>query len=107
MNETPALHSSIVALVALSANIAANHPRQGLCQVEKLKELGVPEAQIDAVIDIARHIRDEAAEQLDAQFDEKRAALGVPKPAPAPKPLNIPIRGDACCTPTPSGRSCC
>lgn len=29
------LHPSIVALVSLAANIAANHPKQGLCQVER------------------------------------------------------------------------
>ena len=38
-NPTP-LHPSIVALVSLAANIAANHPKQGLCQVDKLKEYG-------------------------------------------------------------------
>ena len=36
-----ALHPSIVALVSLAANIASNHPKQGLCQVDKLKEYGV------------------------------------------------------------------
>ena len=35
MSET-ALHPSIVALVSLAANIAANHPKQGLCQLERL-----------------------------------------------------------------------
>ena len=33
------LHPSIVALVSLAANIAANHPSQGLCQIDQLKEL--------------------------------------------------------------------
>jgi SAM-dependent methyltransferase len=123
MNETaqtvPELHASIVALVALAANIAANHPKQGLCQLERLKDLGVPAAQINAVIDIARHIRDEAGEQLDADFDEKVALLlgGTPataEPTPPTKPkvpkgtlINIPVSGGACCTPTKSGQSCC
>lgn len=117
----PELHASIVALAALAANIAANHPKQGLCQLEKLRDLGVPEAHIRSVIDIARHVRDEAGEQLDSDFDEKAAALltgggstqteEAPPPAkpkvPKGKPLNIPVSGSACCTPTKSGQSCC
>lgn len=105
------LHPSIVALVALAANIAANHPRQGLCQVDKLKDYGVAKEQIDAVIEIARHIRDEAGQKLDAQFDEAYAASMAPaKPALKPDPFaNIAVkdRGGACCTPTGSGQSCC
>ncbi len=64
------LHPSIVALVSLAANIAANHPKQGLCQVDKLKQYGVAQDQIDLVVEIARHIRDEAGQKLDASFDE-------------------------------------
>jgi hypothetical protein len=107
------LHPSIVALVSLAANIAANHPKQGLCQIDRLKGYGVAREQIDAVIEIARHIRDEAAQALDAQFD---AAYGVAeaipeaKPAIKPNPFaNIAVKetGAACCTPTKSGQSCC
>ena len=117
-DDTPPLHASIVSLVALAANIAANHPRQGLCQLEKLRDLGVPEAQIRAVIDIARHIRDEAGQHLDSRFDEQAAAiLQAPlarQTAPEPdkprlakgKPLSIPV-AESCCTPTAGGQSCC
>ena len=105
------LHPSIVALVALAANIASNHPKQGLCQVDKLKGYGVAREQIDTVIEIARHIRDEAAQKLDAQFDEAYAACMTPaKPAIKPDPFaNIAVKetGNACCTPTASGKSCC
>ena len=107
----PALHPSIVALVALSANIASNHPNQGLCQIDKLKDYGVAREQIDAVIEIARHIRDEAAQKLDAKFDEAYAeAMAPPKPKLKADPFaNIAIKesGGACCTPTKSGQSCC
>jgi len=90
------LHPSIVALVSLAANIASNHPKQGLCQVDRLKGYGVPQEHIDTVVEIARHIRDEAGQALDARFDEARG--GAPQAAPA----------DAvCCTPTASGLSCC
>lgn len=102
------LHPSIVALVSLAANIAANHPKQGLCQVDRLKQYGVAKEQIDTVIEIARHIRDEAAQQLDAAFD---AAYGAPEPVRIkPDPFaNIAVveTGGACCTPTKSGQSCC
>lgn len=117
------LHPSIVALVSLAANIASNHPRQGLCQVDRLKEYGVAKEQIDTVIEIARHIRDEstqlAAHNLDAKFDEAYAA-GLMKPLPSgiqPAKPRIPAdpfanlavvqTGSACCTPTKSGQSCC
>ncbi len=104
------LHPSIVALVALAANIASNHPKQGLCQIDKLKGYGVAKEQIDAVIDIARHIRDEASQKLDAQFDEAYAGCMAPaKPALKPDPFaNIAVvEGGSCCAPTKSGQACC
>lgn len=105
------LHPSIVALVALSANVAANHPNQGLCQVDRLKGYGVSKEQIDAVIEIARHIRDEAAQKLDASFDEAYAERWAPAKAKikADPFANIAVveTGGACCTPTKSGQSCC
>lgn len=108
------LHPSIVALVSLAANIASNHPKQGLCQVDRLKEYGVAKEQIDAVIEIARHIRDEAtqlaAQALDASFDEAYEQGFQPaKPKIKVDPFaNIAVvEGGACCTPTKSGQSCC
>ena len=97
-----ALHPSIVALVSLAANIAANHPKQGLCQVDKLNQYGVAQEQIDAVIEIARHIRDEAAQSLDVTFDE-----ACRKEKAKSKLSAIPVAEGACCTPTASGKSCC
>jgi len=100
------LHPSIVALVSLAANVAANHPGQGLCQIGHLKSYGVSREQIDTVIEIARHIRDEAAQKLDASFDEAYAAHFESKAAD--KLAGIAVAGgSACCTPTPSGKSCC
>jgi hypothetical protein len=104
------LHPSIVALVSLAANIASNHPKQGLCQVDRLKGYGVAKAQIDTVIEIARHIRDEAAQQMDAAFDAAYTeAMAPAKPKLKADPFaNIAVvEGGACCTPTKSGQSCC
>ena len=101
------LHPSIVALVSLAANIAANHPKQGLCQVDKLKEYGVAKEQIDTVIEIARHIRDEAAQALDARFDEAYAEEDKPTLKVDPFANIAVVEGGACCTPTKSGQSCC
>ncbi|MCA1803899.1 MAG: hypothetical protein LC646_00700 [Xanthomonadaceae bacterium] len=99
MQAAPQLHSSIVAMVSLASGIASNHPAMGQCQLQRLREIGVPEHQIDAVIEIARHIRDEATQKLDAAFDasstEAQAAMAV---APS---------GGCGCTPTASGQSCC
>jgi hypothetical protein len=111
----PQLHSSIVALVSLASGIAAKHPDMGLCQLDKLRKMGVPETQIQSVIEIARHIRDEAAQKLDAAFDAKGCPPEGECCAPvetAAKPkikIGIPIKGEgsACCTPTKSGQSCC
>ncbi len=107
MSEQPQLHSSIVSMVSLAAGIAAKHPDMGLCQLDRLRQMGVPEHQIQSVIEIARHIRDEAAEKLDAAFDEK-AAPEKPKVSKG-KPIGIKVTeaGGACCTPTPGGQSCC
>ncbi len=87
-------------MVSLASGIASNHPAMGQCQLERLRGYGVPEHQIDAVIEIARHIRDEATEKLDFAFDE---AAGSSKPETVEE-----ANGEACgCTPTPSGQSCC
>lgn len=102
MSETTPLHSSIVALVSLAAGIAAKHPAMGLCQLQRLRSLGVSEDHIQAVVEIARHIRDEAAQKLDAAFDEQSA------PPTADTAADIPlVSGGACCTSTASGQACC
>lgn len=115
----PHLHSSIVALVSLESGIAAKHPDMGLCQLDRLREMGVPEAHINTVIEISRHIRDEAAQKLDAAFNEKccpgetdccsPAQSGTTKPVAEPKVMNIAVKEETtpCCTPTASGQSCC
>ena len=105
MTEQPQLHSSIVAMVSLASGIAANHPDMGQCQLDRLRHAGVPQHQIDAVIEIARHIRDEAAQKLDMTFDEA-AAPAKPKVEKG-KPLDVSATESACCTPTASGQSCC
>ncbi len=104
VEEAPALHSSIVAMVSLASGIAANHPAMGQCQLERLRHAGVPESQIATVIEIARHIRDEAAEKLDHAFD-MAAAGGDAAPAPEAAAAEA---GEACgCSTTASGQSCC
>lgn len=90
------LHPSIVALVSLAANIAASHPKQGLCQVDRLRQYGVSQAHIDAVVEIARHIRNEAGEKLDYSFNQAMAGTA-----------QVIGEGESCCTPTASGLSCC
>ena len=97
MTDTPPLHSSIVALVSLASGIASNHPAMGQCQLERLRSQGVSEEHIQTVIEIARHIRDEAAQKLDASFDA--IAEGETEP--------VQSDGEVCCTPTASGQSCC
>jgi hypothetical protein len=99
------LHPSIVAMVSLAANIAANHPKNGLCQLERLRGYGIVQEQIDMVVDIARHIRDEAGQMLDATYDEAAGMNAVAVP-PAP-PIGVQPASAACCTPTAKGNACC
>lgn len=104
MQDAPQLHSSIVAMVSLASGIAAKHPDMGQCQLDRLRQAGVPQQQIDAVIEIARHIRDEAAQKLDAAFDEAAAVATAGKPK---VDKGEPAGEQVCCTPTASGQSCC
>lgn len=95
------LHPSIVSLVALAAGIASNHPAMGQCQLERLRKLGVSEEHIDAVIEISRHIRDEAAQKLDEAFD------AASYPAETKAQSTAVDTGGTCCSTTASGQSCC
>lgn len=100
MSDATVLPSTVLAMVSLAANIAANHPKKGLCQLERLRSLGVPEAQIDMVVDIARHLREEAGQIIDSEFN---AAL-----APAAKAAGTAAASaGSCCTPTAKGNACC
>jgi hypothetical protein len=94
------LSPSILAMVSLAANIAANHPKKGLCQLERLRSLGVPEAQIDIVVDIARHLRDEAGQIVDSEFNAAFAPI-------ASVPVAATASGASCCAPTAKGNACC
>lgn len=95
-----ALAPALLAMVSLAANIAANHPKKGICQLERLRSLGVPEAQIDMVVDIARHLRDEAGQIIDSEFNSVYLpAVNVVE--------NVAVSGGACCTPTTKGNACC
>jgi len=114
MSEQPQLHSSIVAMISLASGIAARHPDMGLCQLDRLRSAGVPEHQINTVIEIARHIRDEAAQKLDTLFDAKTALTAVAKHNQATDccgsvaPLADAAEEESCgCSPTPGGQSCC
>jgi len=99
-NTDTELAPTILAMVSLAANIAANHPKKGLCQLERLRSLGVPEAQIDIVVDIARHLRDEAGQIVDSEFNAAFAPVA-----------NVAVAGTAsggaCCVPTAKGNACC
>ena len=94
------LPPAILAMVSLAANIAAKHPKKGICQLERLRSMGVPEAQIDIVVDIARHLRDEAGQLVDLEFDTAFA------PA-AQAAVTASASGGSCCAPTAKGNACC
>jgi len=125
MTDQPQLHSSIVAMISLASGIASKHPDMGLCQLERLRGAGIPEHQINAVIEIARHIRDEASQKVDASFNEKARLVEQTPPADTSSCCGTqepeveqsdccndttpePVIEESCgCTPAPSGQSCC
>ena len=75
----------------------------GQCQLDRLRKAGVPRHQIDAVIEIARHLRDEAAQKLDAAFDKCAKASVKPKvPKGAPQDIKVGKVDNAYCTPAPN-----
>jgi len=97
------LHSSIVALVSLASGIASNHPAMGQCQLARLRHQGISEEQIAAVIEIARHIRDESAQKLDVAFDE----VAYPQGQEGSPSTEQAVTGENCCSSTASGQTCC
>ncbi len=112
MSEQPQLHSSIVAMISLASGIASNHPAMGQCQLARLRKTGVTEHQIAAVIEIARHIRNEAAEKLDFAFNEKSNINAKDKETENSSVTTLnntqEANSEVCdCTITPSGLSCC
>ena len=99
-----------LAMVSLAANIAANHPKKGLCQLERLRSYGVSEEQIAMVVDIARHLRHEAGEMLDCEFDRDSQPESEAAPVAAPASLTTatePEPGACCCSTTAKGNACC
>lgn len=94
------LPPAVLALASLAAFVAANHPKKGLCQLEILRKHNVPQAHIDLVLDIARHLRDEAGQIIDSEFDAVYAG-GAQAEATAA------VSGGSCCTPTAKGNACC
>ncbi|VAW66529.1 hypothetical protein MNBD_GAMMA09-1747 [hydrothermal vent metagenome] len=113
MSDQPQLHSSIVAMISLASGIASNHPAMGQCQLARLRKIGVAEHQIAAVIEIARHIRDEASEKLDFAFNEASGVNVKDKETDSSSNTTsnntqADTSEEVCdCTPTPSGLSCC
>jgi hypothetical protein len=106
MSNQPQLHSSIVAMISLASGIASRHPDMGLCQLERLRGAGMPQHQINAVIEIARHIRDEASQKVDAAFNEKAVIVEDSSCCNTTDPA--PVVEEGCgCTQTPSGQNCC
>jgi len=74
-------------------------------QLERLRKAGIPQHQIDAVIEIARHIRDEAGQELDAAFNEC-ATSQIKSDAESEKQSSENAKSN-CCTSTASDQSCC
>jgi len=102
-----ALDRVTLAMVSLAANIAANHPKKGLCQLDRLRSYGVSEEKIAMVVDIARHLRNEAGEILDAEFDRETQAEEAAPAMTAPASLDTLSAGACCCSTTAKGNVCC
>lgn len=102
-----ALDRITLAMVSLAANIAANHPKKGLCQLERLRSYGVREEKIAMVVDIARHLRNEAGEMLDAEFDREAQVEEAAPAMAAPVSLDTISAGACGCSTTAKSNACC
>ncbi len=99
-----ALDPVTLALVSLTASIASNHPKKGLC---RLRGLGIPKEQIDLVVDIARHLRDEACEMLDSEFDAVFSSIEMEPEASPATPATAQVGEDCGCSTTARKHNCC
>jgi arsenite methyltransferase len=106
MEGRPPLHAAILAPVSLSAAVAVRHPDMGLCQVMRLRDMGVPPHQIASVVEIAGHLRDEAAQRVDAAFDERLATIGVRESLSQIQDEAKAAEG-ACCSSRSGTQACC
>jgi hypothetical protein len=67
------------------------------------------------LIEIARHIRDEASQKLDAAFDEESTTTETATISATENEttdccssaVSITVEENCGCTPTPGGQSCC
>ena len=100
-DNAPELHPSIVALTTLAAGVAAGHPTQPRCQLNRLRDMGLPESQIATVVELARHVRDEADSRSD---EDLNAVLGIGPAAEGQETAGSCCGGDP--QPAKSG-SCC
>lgn len=117
-DNAPELHPSIVALATLAAGVAGGHPTQPRCQLGRLREMGIPESQIATVVELARHLRDEADgradEDLNAALESRPGAEKQEAPGgccgaePEPEPE---ASAGSCCgsdpQPAKTGSNCC
>jgi hypothetical protein len=101
-DNAPELHPSIVALATLAAGVAVGHPTQPRCQLNRLREMGIPESQIATVVELARHVHDEADGRAD---EDLNAALGAGEASEKAETAG------GCCgsepQPAKTGGSCC
>lgn len=65
----PVINPITLALITLSAQVAAQHPGHGKCQLDRLKTLGVAQEDVETVLEIARHIREEVTTRFDEALD--------------------------------------
>ncbi|SCX96655.1 hypothetical protein [Thiohalorhabdus denitrificans] len=100
----PELHPSIVALATLAAGVAAGHPTQPRCQLNRLRDMGIPESQIGTVVELARHVRDEAAGRADEDLD---GALGTAPAAEKAETTGGCCGAEAESDPEPAAGGCC
>ncbi|MDX2471068.1 MAG: hypothetical protein QNL04_10885 [SAR324 cluster bacterium] len=103
------LDTKTLSMISLAAGIACNHPAMGQCQLKRLRDLGVSEESLAAVVEIARHIRDEAHQELDHKFDQAAELIEPKMPAAKTEAeAHSDTEPEACgCSPTKSGQACC
>jgi hypothetical protein len=84
------------------------HAPTGMLIFEQVMYRAANACGLADMIEIARYLRDEAAQLLDARFDEALAQAFTPSSQDRLAAISISAApAGTCCTPTPSGQACC
>ena len=100
MNESPALNPAILEMVSLGAAIAARCPSKTQEMVNRLSERGIPDAQLQEVVNASRQVTEQTQARANQVID---AVMGGEKLESCMQRM-MSDSTDSCCS---SASDCC